>query len=54
MLNTRVQELSSSTGVNTNTVAALRTKLWDLESGASEQQKELSNQASTIEQLEQV
>ncbi|XP_066466082.1 LOW QUALITY PROTEIN: unconventional myosin-XVIIIb [Tiliqua scincoides] len=54
VLGTRVQELSSSTGLDANAVAALRTKLWDLESSTSEQQKELSHQASTIEQLEQL
>ncbi|XP_061459502.1 unconventional myosin-XVIIIb isoform X2 [Rhineura floridana] len=54
LLGTQVQELSSSKGLDANSVAALRKKLWDLESSASEQQEELSCQARTVEQLEQL
>ncbi|XP_033030433.1 unconventional myosin-XVIIIb [Lacerta agilis] len=54
LLSSQVQELSTPKDQDANSVAALQKKLWDLESRASEQQKELSSQASTIEQLEQV
>ncbi|XP_063000028.1 unconventional myosin-XVIIIb [Elgaria multicarinata webbii] len=54
VLATQVEELSSSSSLDPNAVASLRKKLWDLESSSSEQQKELSVQASTVEQLEQL
>ncbi|XP_063171538.1 unconventional myosin-XVIIIb [Candoia aspera] len=54
MLSSQVEELSSSGGLDASTTAALQKKLWDLESRASEQQQELSQQASAVEQLEQL
>ncbi|XP_077776126.1 unconventional myosin-XVIIIb isoform X4 [Podarcis muralis] len=54
LLSSQVQELSAPKDLDANSLAALQKKLWDLESRASEQQKELSSQASTIEQLEQL
>ncbi|XP_053136129.1 unconventional myosin-XVIIIb isoform X2 [Hemicordylus capensis] len=54
VLSARMEELSNSGSLDPNAVAALRKKLWDLESSASEQQKELSQQANSIEHLEQL
>ncbi|XP_065424958.1 unconventional myosin-XVIIIb isoform X3 [Chrysemys picta bellii] len=54
VLATRVQELSSPEAGDEGAVAALRKKLWELESSAAEQQKELSRHANAVEQLEQL
>ncbi|XP_023793617.1 unconventional myosin-XVIIIb [Cyanistes caeruleus] len=47
----RVQELSSPGG--TDTVPALKKKLWDLEGSAAEQKKELERQTAAVDHLEQ-
>ncbi|XP_039360978.1 unconventional myosin-XVIIIb isoform X2 [Mauremys reevesii] len=54
VLATRVQELTSPEAWDEDTVATLRKKLWELESSAAEQQKELSRHANAVEQLEQL
>lgn len=55
VLAARMQELSAPRSLDpTAALAALQKKLWDVESSATEQQEELSSQARTIEQLEQV
>ncbi|NWY73898.1 MY18B protein, partial [Erithacus rubecula] len=48
----RVQELSSPGA--TDTVPALKKKLWDLEGSAAEQKKELERQTAAVDHLEQV
>ncbi|XP_074976223.1 unconventional myosin-XVIIIb isoform X1 [Caretta caretta] len=50
----RVQELTSPEAWDKDAVATLRKKLWELESSAAEQQKELSRHANAVEQLEQL
>ncbi|XP_014109148.1 PREDICTED: unconventional myosin-XVIIIb [Pseudopodoces humilis] len=47
----RVQELSSPGA--TDTVPALKKKLWDLEGSAAEQKKELERQTAAVDHLEQ-
>ncbi|KAG6933019.1 myosin XVIIIB [Chelydra serpentina] len=54
VLGTRVQELTSPEAWDEGAVATLRKKLWELESSAAEQQKELSRHANGAEQLEQL
>ncbi|XP_015744230.1 unconventional myosin-XVIIIb [Python bivittatus] len=54
ILSSQVEELSSSASLDAGATAALQKKLWDLESRTTEQQQELSHQASTVEQLEQL
>nr|XP_032625773.1 unconventional myosin-XVIIIb [Chelonoidis abingdonii] len=54
VLATRVQELTSPEAWDKDSVATLRKKLWELESSAAEQQKELTRHANTVEQLEQL
>ncbi|XP_044296358.1 unconventional myosin-XVIIIb [Varanus komodoensis] len=54
LLASQVQELGSLSDPGANAAAALQKRLWDLESRASEQQQELSVQAGTVEQLEQL
>ncbi|KAM9118433.1 unconventional myosin-XVIIIb [Pangshura tecta] len=54
VLATRVQELTSQEAWDEDTVATLRKKLWEFESSAAEQQKELSRHANAVEQLEQL
>nr|XP_056715098.1 unconventional myosin-XVIIIb [Euleptes europaea] len=54
VLGAHVQELSSPSSLDPRAVAALKKQLWDLEASAAEQQQELSSQARTIEQLEQL
>ncbi|NWR50783.1 MY18B protein, partial [Regulus satrapa] len=51
VLASRVQELSTAGG--TDTVPALKKKLWDLEGSAAEQKKELERQTATVDHLEQ-
>ncbi|NXU42146.1 MY18B protein, partial [Drymodes brunneopygia] len=48
----RVQELSAPGA--TDTVPALKKKLWDLEGSAAEQKKELERQTAAVDHLEQV
>ncbi|XP_058278750.1 unconventional myosin-XVIIIb isoform X1 [Hirundo rustica] len=48
----RVQELSAPG--TTDTVPALKKKLWDLEGSAAEQKKELERQTAAVDHLEQV
>uniref|UniRef100_A0A8C3VGP7 Myosin XVIIIB n=1 Tax=Catharus ustulatus TaxID=91951 RepID=A0A8C3VGP7_CATUS len=48
----RVQELSTPGA--TDTVPALKKKLWDLEGSAAEQKKELERQTAAVDHLEQV
>ncbi|XP_063272448.1 unconventional myosin-XVIIIb [Prinia subflava] len=52
VLASRVQELSSPGA--TDTVPALKKKLWDLEGSAAEQKKELERQTAAVDHLEQV
>lgn len=52
VLASRVQELSSPG--DTDTVPALKKKLWDLEGSAAEQKKELERQTAAVDHLEQV
>uniref|UniRef100_A0A8C8S369 Myosin XVIIIB n=1 Tax=Pelusios castaneus TaxID=367368 RepID=A0A8C8S369_9SAUR len=54
VLTTRVQELTSPEAWGEDTVPALKKKLWELESHATEQQKELSRHANAVEQLEEL
>ncbi|XP_075754995.1 unconventional myosin-XVIIIb isoform X3 [Pelodiscus sinensis] len=54
LLATQVQELTSSETWDEGAVAALRKKLWELESNAAEQQNELSRHVTAAEQLEQL
>ncbi|KAJ7309889.1 hypothetical protein JRQ81_007965 [Phrynocephalus forsythii] len=54
VLSARLQELSCSNSPEAQAVAALQKKLWDLEAVAAEQRQELSTQARTMEQLEQL
>ncbi|XP_077163800.1 unconventional myosin-XVIIIb isoform X2 [Paroedura picta] len=52
VLGTHVQELSTSS--SRDPAPTLQKKLWDLESSAAQLQEELSRQAHTVEQLEQL
>uniref|UniRef100_A0A452GML6 Myosin motor domain-containing protein n=1 Tax=Gopherus agassizii TaxID=38772 RepID=A0A452GML6_9SAUR len=54
VLATRVQELTSPEAWDDDAVATLRKKLWELESSAAEQQKELTRHANAVDQLEQL
>lgn len=53
-LSSQVEGLSNTASLDAGGPAALQKKLWDLESRASEQQQELSQQTKAVEQLEQV
>ncbi|XP_074869174.1 unconventional myosin-XVIIIb isoform X2 [Carettochelys insculpta] len=54
VLTAREQELTSSEALDEAAVASLRKKLWELESSAADQLKQLSRQATAAEQLEQL
>ncbi|KAL0625088.1 Unconventional myosin-XVIIIb [Plecturocebus cupreus] len=54
MLQDHKRELLGSPSLGENCVAALKERLWKLESSATEQQKIQSQQESTIKQLEQL
>ncbi|XP_038619395.1 unconventional myosin-XVIIIb [Tachyglossus aculeatus] len=54
LLGSRIQELSAPQPPHGNTVAALKKQLWDLEANAAEQERTLSQQENTIQQLEQL
>ncbi|KAL7986567.1 hypothetical protein Chor_012850 [Crotalus horridus] len=53
-LSSQVEGLSNTASLDAGGPAALQKKLWDLESRASEQQQELSQQTKAVEQLEQL
>ncbi|XP_060537758.1 unconventional myosin-XVIIIb-like isoform X3 [Pantherophis guttatus] len=53
-LSCQVDELSNSASLDAGAPAALQKKLWDLESRTWEQQQELSQQTTAVEQLEQL
>ncbi|XP_039218569.1 unconventional myosin-XVIIIb isoform X2 [Crotalus tigris] len=53
-LSSQVEGLSNTANLDADGPAALQKKLWDLESRASEQQQELSQQTKAVQQLEQL
>uniref|UniRef100_F6WUI3 Myosin 18b n=1 Tax=Xenopus tropicalis TaxID=8364 RepID=F6WUI3_XENTR len=53
VLGNRVKELSTSSGLDNNSVASLKTKVWELETSVAEQNQQLTEQANAIQLLEQ-
>ncbi|NXK92676.1 MY18B protein, partial [Formicarius rufipectus] len=54
LLDSRVQELSTPSAMDSSTVPALKKQLWDLEGSAAEQRKELERQTAAVDHLEQL
>ncbi|KAM4707086.1 unconventional myosin-XVIIIb [Discoglossus pictus] len=54
VLSNQVKELSSSDGLDQNSVASLKKQVWDLESSVAEQNQKLAEQANSIQHLEQM
>ncbi|XP_063310710.1 unconventional myosin-XVIIIb isoform X1 [Pelobates fuscus] len=54
VLRKQVQDLCSSGGVGSDSVASLKKKVWDLESSISEQNQKLADQDNSIQHLEQM
>ncbi|MEE6504530.1 hypothetical protein FKM82_005225 [Ascaphus truei] len=50
----QVTDLSSSNGFDQNSVACLKKKVWELESSVGEQSQQLTEQANSIQHLEQM
>ncbi|OCU01717.1 hypothetical protein XELAEV_1800749418mg, partial [Xenopus laevis] len=53
VLGNQVKELSSSTGLDSNSVVSLKKKVWELEASAAEQNQQLTEQANAMQLLEQ-
>lgn len=54
VLGNQIKELSSSSGLDSNSVVSLKKKVWELESSVAEQSQQLVEQANSIQHLEQV
>lgn len=54
VLGNQIKELSSSSGLDNNSVVSLKKKVWELESSVAEQSQQLVEQANSIQHLEQV
>ncbi|KAM4808061.1 unconventional myosin-XVIIIb [Rhinophrynus dorsalis] len=53
VLSSQVKELSSSSGLDSNSAVSLKKKVWELESSVAEQTQQLAEQANSIQHLEQ-
>ncbi|XP_018415994.1 PREDICTED: unconventional myosin-XVIIIb [Nanorana parkeri] len=54
VLGKQINELSSSSGLNSDSVVSLKKKVWELESSVAEQNQQLAEQAHSIQHLEQM
>ncbi|KAM4049146.1 unconventional myosin-XVIIIb [Anomaloglossus baeobatrachus] len=54
VLKTQIKELSSSSGLDRNSVVSLKNKVWELESSVAEQNQQLAEQANSIQRLDQM
>lgn len=54
VLGNQIKELSSSSGLDSNSVVSLKKKVWELESSVAEQSQQLVEQANSIQHLEQM
>ncbi|XP_053558065.1 unconventional myosin-XVIIIb [Bombina bombina] len=54
VLTRQVKELSSAEGLDNNSVASLKKKVWELESSVAEQNQQLAEQSNSIQHLEQM
>ncbi|XP_075070551.1 unconventional myosin-XVIIIb isoform X2 [Mixophyes fleayi] len=54
LLGKQIKDLSSCTGLDSNSVVSLKSKVWELESSVAEQTQQLAEQANSIQHLEQM
>ncbi|XP_056374046.1 unconventional myosin-XVIIIb [Hyla sarda] len=54
VLKTQIKDLSSSSGLDSNSVISLKNKVWELESSVAEQNQQLVEQANSIQRLDQM
>ncbi|XP_075681988.1 unconventional myosin-XVIIIb [Rhinoderma darwinii] len=54
VLKTQMKDLSSSSGLDSNSVISLKNKVWELESSVAEQNQQLAEQANSIQRLDQM
>ncbi|XP_069817429.1 unconventional myosin-XVIIIb isoform X2 [Dendropsophus ebraccatus] len=54
VLKTQIKDLSSCSGMDSNSVISLKKKVWELESSAAEQNQQLAEQANSIQRLDQL
>ncbi|XP_068102632.1 unconventional myosin-XVIIIb-like [Hyperolius riggenbachi] len=54
VLGKQIKELSTSTGLDNNSVISLKKKVWELESSIAEQNQQLKEQENSIQHLEQM
>ncbi|KAM3938083.1 unconventional myosin-XVIIIb [Leptodactylus fuscus] len=54
VLKTQIKDLSSSSGLDSNSVISLKNKVWELESSVAEQNQQLLEQANSIQRLDQM
>ncbi|XP_069606714.1 unconventional myosin-XVIIIb [Ranitomeya imitator] len=54
ILKMQIKELSSSSGLDRNSVIPLKSKVWELESSVAEQNQQLAEQSNSIQRLDQM